>query len=332
MQTLFLKLIDLSFAACWVVVAVVLLRFILKKAPKWISRGLWAIVGVRLLLPFSIESRLSLMPAEQISALISNNDEALTSHLGLASVSFKVWAVGAALMLCYAAGNYFCFKHRLRTATPISANIRQSEAVSSPCLFGILKPKIYLPYNIDKNNMPYVLAHEREHLKRHDHLLKLGAFLLLCVYWFNPLLWLSYILLCRDIELACDERVIKNMEKSERRAYSKALVASSTGGGRVAACAPAFGEVGVKERVRDVADYEKPSLIINVLAVAVCVVTAICFLTNPITPNRTVINEFNETERYKQFDEGGYYVVISENHQGFSNRPYREHDWWLFYE
>lgn len=327
METLFFKLTDLSVAACWVVLAVVLLRLLLKKAPKWISRALWAIVGARLLLPFSIESKFSLLPSRQVSGAVQNNLGAvLTAHN---RVSFTVWAVGAGLMLCFAAVNYLFFKYRLRTATPLSANIRQSEAISSPCLFGVLKPRIYLPYNVEKNSIPYVLAHEREHLKRHDHLLKLGAFLVLCLYWFNPLLWLSYILLCRDIELACDERVIKNMEKTERQAYSKALVASSTGRGMVAACVPAFGEVGVKERVRGVANYEKPAVIVNILAVIVCIVTAICLLTNPITPDRNLIGNYNGEERYKQFDGGGYYVVIGENNYYPHDTPFAEEElWW----
>lgn len=319
METLFLKLLGLSVNAGWAVLAVILLRLFQKKTPKRINKLLWAIVGLRLVLPFSVESKFSIIPSSEFLEAISYYSAgSLVTHAERA-YSFMpeftaVWLVGAAGMLVYAAVNYICFKYRLRTATPLAANIRQSEAVSSPCLFGIIKPRIYLPYRFNEKNLSYVLAHEQTHLKRHDHWLKLFAFLILCVYWFNPLLWLSYILLCRDIELACDESVVKNMQKSERQAYSKALVESSVRRRSIAACPLAFGEVSVKARVRDVMNYKAPGVAAKILAAIACIITAVCLLTNPATPYGKLQSEYEGLARYKQFDEGGCYVVIAENY------------------
>ena len=311
MSELFLEIVNRSIAASWIVIAVLILRFCLKKAPKWVNVLLWGIVAVRLIFPFSIESALSLIPsAETVSPSIMMEtapsvqtgvpaldqvinpviDHSLSPAPGASanplqiwiSVMAAVWLAGAAALLLYSAISCWRLRRRVREAVILRDNIFQSENAGSPFVLGIIQPKIYLPYSVDSGALAYVIAHEQAHLRRGDHVWKPLGFLLLTIHWFNPLLWLSYVLLCRDIELACDEKVIKNLSCGQRADYMQALVTCSVNRRRIAACPLAFGEIGVKERVKSVMNYKKPTFWIILLAVAACVVLAVCFLTNPI--------------------------------------------------
>ena len=310
MDAIFLKLVNMSLTAGWLILAVFALRLVLKKAPKWTRCALWCMVGLRLVFPFSIESALSLIPsAETISPDIGYAQtpgitsgipalnqavnpiisESLSPTVGASvnplqvwtTVAGYVWLAGIAAMLLYTAISYFRLRRKVDTAVLLRDNIRQSENVESPFILGLFRPLIYLPFNMTDEDMANVLAHENAHLKRCDHLIKPLAFLLLTVYWFNPLVWLAYILLCRDIELACDERVVKDLGEQERRDYSAALLVCSVSRKSIAACPLAFGEVGVKERIKSVLNYKKPALWIIVVAIVACIVLAVCFLTNP---------------------------------------------------
>lgn len=310
MEAVFLKLLNLSISAGWLVLAVVVLRWVFKKAPKWMNCLLWGLVGIRLVLPFSLESVLSLVPSAQtvpkgfalspapvidsgvniinnaINPIISETltpipSASINPAQIIASAAAIIWIVGMAVMLLYLLVSYTNLRRRVSTATRLEGNIRQSERVDSPFILGIIKPGIYLPYNMSDEDAANVIAHERAHIMRRDHLVKPLAFLILTVYWFNPLMWLAYILLCRDIELACDEKVIKMMNEDQRRAYSTTLLACNVRGRLIAACPLAFGEVGIKERVVHVKTYKKPAFWIIIAAVIVCVVVAVCFLTNP---------------------------------------------------
>ncbi|MBQ9132909.1 MAG: peptidase M56, partial [Clostridia bacterium] len=281
MTDLFIKILNMSISASWLVLAVLLLRLLLKKAPKWLHVVLWGIVGLRLLCPFSIESALSLIPsAETVSPAIML-DATPTIHSGVASIDRVVnpvitesfasaelasanplqiwipvysvlWLVGIAAMLLYTAVSYLRLCRRVRTAVRLRDNIYQSENAASPFVLGMVRPKIYLPFGISEQNTAHVIAHEEAHLARRDHLIKPIGFLLLTVYWFNPVLWVAYILLCRDIELACDERVIAQLGTEARADYSEALLACSVSRRMISACPLAFGEVGVKARVKNV--------------------------------------------------------------------------------
>lgn len=311
MSELFLNIVNRSISASWVVVAVLVLRFCLKKAPKWVNVLLWGLVAARMLFPFSIESALSLIPsAEPISPRIMTDPSpsvqtgvpALNQVINpVISGSFTpapgasanplqlwipvftaLWLVGAAALFLYSAVSYWCLRSKVCEAVILRDNIYQSEKVCSPFVLGIIKPKIYLPYQIDSREMDYVIAHEQAHLRRRDHWWKPLGFLLLTIHWFNPLMWLSYVLLCRDIELACDERVIREMGNEQRADYTQALVACSVNRRSIAACPLAFGEIGVKERVKSVMNYKKPTFWIVLASVIVCAVIAVCFLTNPI--------------------------------------------------
>lgn len=306
MNELFLKIINMSISASWLVLVVLLLRLLFKKAPKWVNVLLWGIVAVRLICPFSFESALSLIPsAETISPTIMM-DQTPSVHTGIPVInsvinpvigeSFApapgvsanplqiwipilaiIWIIGVAVLLLYTAVSYWRLRGKVSEAVILRDNIYQSENVGSPFVLGIIKPKVYLPYKMDVQDLGHVVAHEQAHIRRKDHWWKPLGFLLLTIHWFNPLIWLAYVLLCRDIELACDEKVIKELGNEQRADYTQALVNRRM----IAACPLAFGEVGVKERVKSVMNYRKPAFWIVLLAVITCVVVAVCFLTNP---------------------------------------------------
>lgn len=184
-------------------------------------------------------------------------------------------------MLVYSVLSYWRLSQKIDTAVLHRDNIFQSENVRSPFVFGILRPRIYLPFQIAEQNIEYVIAHEQAHILRKDHWWKPLGFFLLTIHWFNPLIWLAYILLCRDIELACDERVIKLMDNERRADYTQALMSFSVRQRKIAGCPLAFGETAVKKRIKSVMNYKKPAFWLIVLAVAVCVFAAVCFLTDP---------------------------------------------------
>ena len=311
MSELFLKIVNMSISASWVVVAVLALRFCLKKAPKWVNVLLWGIVAARMVFPFSIESVLSLIPsAETISPTIMMEQSpsvqtgvpALNHVINpVISGSFTpapgasanplqiwipvlagIWLFGIVALFLYSAVSYCRLRRKVCEAVILRDNIYQSENVCSPFVLGIIRPKIYLPYHMDSREVGHVIAHEQTHIRRKDHWWKPLGFLLLTIHWFNPLMWLSYVLLCRDIELACDEKVIGKMGNAQRADYTQALVACSVDRRLIAACPLAFGEIGVKERVKSVMNYKKPAFWIVLASVIVCAVIAVCFLTNPI--------------------------------------------------
>lgn len=313
MAAVFLKLLNLSISASWLVLAVLVLRLVSKRSPKWMNVLLWGMVALRLMLPFSIESALSLIPsAETLSPEVVRFDPAPTITSGvefidnavnpslsesfaaapLASVNPLyvwtylagwVWLIGLGAMLLYALVSYLRLRRRVSVSLPIQDHIYLCDAISSPFILGVVKPRIYLPSGLDEVQRQNVLAHEQAHLARRDHWWKPLGFALLAVYWFNPVLWLAYTLLCRDIELACDERVIRTMDESAVKTYSTVLLACSMPRKAVITCPLAFGEVGVKERVRNALHYKKPAFWVVAASVAVCVVVAVCFLTDPPT-------------------------------------------------
>ena len=310
MNELFLKIINMSISASWLVLAVLLLRFVLKKAPKWVNVLLWGIVAVRLAFPFSIESALSLIPSAEtippnigmnttptinsginainnaVNPIISQSNTpmagASVNPLQITIGIFEyIWIFGMIALALYTAISYWRLHRKVDTAVRYKDNIFQSENVKSPFVLGIIKPRIYLPFNMNGQDLEHVVAHEQAHIHRKDHWWKPLGFLLLTIHWFNPLMWLAYVLLCRDIELACDEKVIKELGNEQRADYMQALVACSVNRRMIAACPLAFGEVGVKERVKSVMNYKKPAFWVIIIAVIICLDVAVCFLTNP---------------------------------------------------
>lgn len=338
MEAIFLKILNMSITATWLCLAVMLVRLLLKRAPRAITCVLWVLVAVRLLLPFSFESAFSLIPtAEPIPGIsVETSDGTAAGESGdvqtqtdgsfapsvtptvpgtspvpsvpenpnapeaptvtnpsgaeiqapseqTMHVLSVLWLCGILLMLLYMLVSYLHVRRRVRESVPLSGNVRLCDGISSPFLLGVVRPRIYLPSDLQEKDAEYVIAHETAHLCRGDHLWKPIGFLLLAVHWFNPILWIGYILLCRDIELACDERVIRLLGAEQKRSYSEALVNCSAPRRMISACPLAFGEIGVKERIRSVLNYKKPTFWIIAAAVAVLIVTAVCFLTDPIT-------------------------------------------------
>ena len=310
MNELFLKIINMSISASWLVLAVLILRFVLKKAPKWINVLLWGIVAIRLICPFSFESPLSLIPSAETIPLNIGMDSTPTINSGISAINNAVnpiisqsntpmagasvnllqitigiyeyiWIFGMIALALYTAISYWRLRRKVDTAVRYKDNIFQSENVSFPFVLGIIKPRIYLPFKMNGQYLEYVVAHEQAHICRKDHWWKPLGFLLLMIHWFNPLMWLAYVLLCRDIELACDEKVIKELCNEQRGDYTQALVACSVNRRMIAACPLTFGEVGVKERVKSVMNYKKPAFWVIIISVIVCVGVAVCFLTNP---------------------------------------------------
>lgn len=309
MESIFIKLLNLSIQASILIAVVVLLRFILHKSPKWMKCLLWALVAIRLVCPFSIESIFSLAPDAEVVNMDNyvgsynvqsgvtgidhsvaseyvemHNNEGTTVALEKANLFYflsMIWLVGVVVLSSYALGSYLKIWRRVKLSIRTKDNTYICDRIDSPFIFGIIKPRIYIPSGIHEEQKESVIAHERAHLKRLDHLWKPVGFCLLIVYWFNPLCWLAYILLCRDIELACDEKVIKDMDAKQKKIYSTVLLSFSESEKHILACPLAFGEVGVKERIKSILYYKKPAFWMIVVAVICIIVTSVLFLTNP---------------------------------------------------
>ena len=328
MENLFLHLLNLSITASYIVLAVILLRFLLAKAPKWISCLLWAVVGLRLAIPFSIESIFSLIPSKEpipndimispepqihsgisfvnhaVNPVISNNftpepAQSANPMQVFFFVATVIWAIGLCATLLWGSISYLRLKKVVSASINLRENIYLCDEIDSPFILGIIRPRIYLPSSLGEEEMRHVIAHERAHLARKDHFWKPIGFLLLAIYWFNPILWLAYVLLCRDIEAACDQRAISDMSEEERKNYSGALLSCSSRRFAVSACPLAFGEVGVKSRIKSVLNYKKPAFWIIIVSLILCVVLAVCFLTMPKDSGRD-----NETETEDNADYG----------------------------
>lgn len=369
MSELFLNVVGMSVSAGVIVLAVLLLRLPLKKAPKWITVLLWSIAAFRLVCPVTVESAVGLIPSfagtlqvgDALDAgIISNagdisddgnsgidngvNNVIIDSELdfdnnnsGYEAISNEkyigaddvikflangifsvVWLAGIAVLFVYTAVGYIRIKNRTATAVLLRDNIFQSENVASPFVFGIIKPRIYLPFNMSEGDMENVIAHEEAHIKRKDYIVKPLGFLLLAVHWFNPVIWLGYEVFCKDIELACDEKVVKDYTAKQRADYSQTLLFCSVNRKMPAACPLTFGEVGVKTRVKSVLNYKKPGFWVSIVAIIVIVAAAVCFLTSPKTSANegdysvAAVYEVTPSEELEQKRENGEYIIYTE--------------------
>ena len=315
MTDLFLQTVNLSYRVSFLILAILLLRLVLKKAPKWISVALWGIAAVRLLLPFSLESVFSLVPSGNLVSPEIMLDPMPTLQSGIPAVNDVInpifqqsfapfpgtsmnplqlwvplaailWLAGFAAMVLYTLISYWSLKRKVSDGVAVQDGICRSKNVPSPIVLGVFHPRIYLPEGISEADEGFVIAHEEAHIRRHDHWWKPLGFLLLSLHWFNPLMWLGYLFLCRDIELACDEKVIDALGEEVKADYSQALLNCSVNRKRIAACPLAFGEVGVKQRIRSVLHYKKPAFWILVTAIVISIIAAVCFLTDPVTKNK----------------------------------------------
>lgn len=353
MEVVFIKLINMSITASWLILAIILSRLLLRKAPKTILCFLWALVGFRLICPFSFKSLFSLIPSAQtvppniiysqqpniqsgipalnqtINPIISasfapdnfENVNALKIVMDVASI---VWLIGVVAMLLYCAVSYFRLHNTVRAAMRLRENIWLCDNVKSPFILGIFRPRIYLPSDITQEQQIPVLAHEKAHMKRHDHWWKPLGFVLLSVYWFNPLVWIAYYFLCRDIELACDEKVVKDLNFDDKKAYSKALLSCSMPQKNISACPLAFGEVGVKSRIKSVLNYKRPAFWIIFVSVVATVTVSACFLTNPPNKTKKVANPLVMLESKSYV--AGISASIT-NYDLTGDKPYIEVQW-----
>ena len=351
MSRIFSGVLQMSIAAAWMIPVVMVLRLLLKRAPKWVNLVLWGLVGLRLVCPFVPESRFSLMPKLPIlsgylygnmignpagnvfradtlqnGTNFSNNisQAALDGSMGAAgsgmggafgitgsgigafgagvwriperllSAFSILWLAGVILFTGYAVYSYARVRRQVAEAMWLRENLWICDEVKSPFILGLRKPKIYLSSSMDEVLYPYVIAHEQAHLKRGDQWWKPLGFLILAIHWFQPFVWVAYLLFCNDLELACDESAVKKLNPQERKDYSYALLSCSMQRRLVTVCPLAFGEVGVKKRVKEILNYKKPTFWVVLAAVAVCVIVAVCFLTNPKQGTTTTILLTNE--------------------------------------
>lgn len=312
MDAVFINLLNRSIAASWLILAVILLRVLLKKAPKWIRCILWGIVAVRLVSPFSFESILSLIPsAETINSDIvryspkpaigsgvpimnHSVNPILSGNFAQAAgananplyiwmyIAGIIWLIGLSCLLCYALISFWRLRRKVSEAVLLRDNIWVADMVKSPFILGVIFPKIYLSSSTEESRIEHIFAHEQAHIKRKDQWWKLLGYMLLAVYWFNPLSWAAYHLFCRDIELACDEKVICELDEAGKKLYSDALLSCSMQRRAVMACPLAFGEIAVKDRIKSVLNYKKTSLGFLLVSIVICIGVAVCFLTNPV--------------------------------------------------
>lgn len=315
MGDLFLKLFNRSITAGWLILAVLCIRLLFRKNSKWVNCLLWGVVAIRLICPFSIESQFSILPSVEpikssavVEGEVQNYIPSIDSHLTIVEntlnpiltetfaynesdrvaplqivsyVAGLVWGCGMVLFIICAMSSAIKLHKLVREAVCVRDHIYICDAVKSPFILGIVRPRVYLPSALSEKEWNYILAHESAHLKRKDHWWKALGYFLLCIYWFHPLCWLAYSLLCKDIELACDEKVARDLTFQEKKEYSRVLLSCARRRSLIMVCPLAFGEVGVKERVNSVLNYKKPGLWILIATVAVLVILAVCFLTNP---------------------------------------------------
>ncbi|MBQ4116393.1 MAG: hypothetical protein IJD37_03345, partial [Clostridia bacterium] len=351
MEAIFLRLLNMSITASWLVLAVIMLRFLLKKAPKFLTVALWAMVAVRLIFPFSIESIFSLIPSAEpipqnivysskpaintgIDAFNSTVNpiifESLAPNPGdsanplqiITAVAAVVWLIGIGVMLIYSLISYLYLRKKTRISLLYKDDIYFCDNIDTPFILGIFRPRIYLPSGMEADNTDYVIRHEKAHLKRKDHFWKPLGFALLSVYWFNPILWIAYILLCRDIELACDEKVIKDFDTHSKKGYSEALITCSVHRRTVMACPLAFGEVGVKSRIKSVLNYKKPTFWIIATALVACIALAVCFLTDPYKNDG--INKITHQKGYTIIEQSEYELTLNIPKSVITDKAYTE--------
>ena len=312
MSDLFLKILNMSLVSSMLIAVLIVLRPLLKKAPRTLCCALWAIAGIRLVCPFTFESVLSLIPEPEpvskevlanFGAVSQSSQQAYTGSVtniisntlaspagasinpmqAISLVAAFIWAAGVAVMLIISLVSFLRLNKTLSASLTTDGRVYVNDNIPSPFVLGIFKPKIYIPSTLTEYEKAYVIAHENAHIKRRDYLFKPLGYLILSLHWFNPLVWVAYILLCRDIESACDQRVVGKMNAKEKREYSQVLLRLSLPSKRIKACPVAFGEVGVKARIKGVASYKKPALFISVIAVLIAVGLSVGFLTNPVS-------------------------------------------------
>ncbi len=318
MDKLFLSILNMSLTGAFIIAAICLARLPLKKAPKILSYGLWAVAGFRLVFPVSLESVWSFVPlqAQAIPLNIANQaapgvqsgitamDAAINSALPAAapyasanpmqvliSIGAFIWLAGFVGLLLYAGVSYLILKHKMKGAALIEGNIFEADNIQSPFVLGILQPRIYLPAALPAGERGHILLHEQVHIKRRDHIVKCAAYLVLCLHWFNPLAWAAFLLMGVDMEMSCDERVLREMGGETKKAYSLSLLSLAEKRPLVRVSPLAFGEGGVKSRIKNVLRFQKSSKAVLIAAVLLIAALSVgCFTSRaaPLPANATI--------------------------------------------
>lgn len=320
MSNIFVAILNNALVASWIILAVIVLRLLIKKMPKWVSCLMWGLVAVKLVIPFSIESIFSLVPSAKpipldieyapipqidsgiptvntiVNPMLENNFAAVEVAsvnpmqvvMGIASY---IWIVGFASLAIYALVSFVMLKSKIKETERVDERVYICRSIESPFILGIINPRIYLPDSMEEDAYACVLEHEKAHIKRGDFIWKPLGFLILAVYWFNPLCWVAYVMLCKDIEYACDERVTKDKDKAWKATYCQALLDLSIQRKLISACPVAFGEVSVKDRVKSVLNYKKPAFWIIIASIIICIIVGICFLTNPMKSDARLLEK-----------------------------------------
>lgn len=346
MENIFLTVLNLSISASWLIVIVILCRLIFKKAPKSMRYILWLLVGIRLICSISLESPWSMIPSAETvpveivdakipkietgidsvnqvvnpilaETMAPNPVESVNPMQVVISVASVIWIIGVTAMLAYIFVSYLRVKRKTRASIKLKDKIWVCDDITSPFILGFVRPRIFIPSNTNEEEIPYIVAHEEEHLRYRDNWWKPLGFLSLAVHWFNPLVWVSYVLMCRDMELACDERVIWRMNSDEKKKYSEILLSFGELKRVVTTCPVAFGEVGIKQRIKSIVNFKRPSGWIIAAALLVSVVVGVCFMTNPdgiLTDNlaktSSIISNNNSNSRTAEDEDFIYYFYM----------------------
>ncbi len=294
MEKVFSEVLSMSVDAMWLIIAVIVVRALLQKAPMYFRKILWGLVGLRLILPFSFKSALSLVPQNVPQAADRVAEQVVIAPVekGLSFVDVVpfLWITVGIAFIVFGTISYIRLRLKIIDSVQVKGNIYQSERIQSPFVCGFIKPRIYVPYGLDQTTQNCVLQHEEAHIRYADHIIKAVSFVILCIHWFNPLVWVAYIILCKDIELCCDESVVKNCDPDGCKQYAKALLDLGVNKVKITACPVAFGEVGIKTRIKKVISYKKAGKILVFAALCLCVGVLLCFMTEP----KVALKEKNE--------------------------------------
>ncbi|NMA68893.1 MAG: hypothetical protein GX958_05695, partial [Desulfitobacterium sp.] len=331
MSQLFLTVLNMSLTASYVILFVILIRLLLKKAPKVISYALWAVVAFRLLIPFSFESIFSLIPrntnatpiphdiiyqqSPQINSGIAVVDSLVSQSLPAPTVGASanplqiyveiggyIWVLGIIALLVYSLVSVLILKGQLKRAQLLEGNIYEAENLQTPFVLGLIRPKIYLPTGLNPTERSYILLHEQTHIQRKDHIIKVLAFLTLSIHWFNPLVWVAFRLMSTDMELSCDERVLQQMNDEDiKKPYANSLLSLATGKQIFNGNPLAFGEGSVRGRIKNVLNYKKPRVGIVVGSIIAVIFVGVGLLANPLS-EEAILNNVLNGNNYKIYE------------------------------
>ena len=321
MDKIFLQILNMSITSSYVILFVILIRFLLRKTPKIYSYSLWSVVFLRLTFPFSFESIFSLIrinpkaiPTDiifvqtpQINSGIGAIDNIVNNSLPAAATTASVnpiqiwifigeiiWLLGIVSLIIYSIITTIKLSKKLKISTHISDNIYKADHITTPFVFGLIKPKIYLPVDLSENEKSYIIKHEQTHIERYDHIIKFIAFVVLSIHWFNPLVWLAFMLMTKDLELSCDEKVIKELGNEIKKDYSNSLLSLSLGRRIIGGSPLAFGENNTKGRIKNILNYKKPKFHIIFTTLLILIIVFVGLMTNPIKDSKYYAEKFLE--------------------------------------